>query len=168
MSDLMYILRRCLWEFLKSKGWSPLRECWVSWLQPWLPASRPWIHVSHPQSHSPWPPGPVSQLAAVLSWYWSGSSTDNTPSLSPVLGHLWHLGIMLLGLQTQAFHGPAAPVISGWVGQGGTGISQVIMVFESVCSCCHVTPHSLSSPIQEPTRWLLAQRNLQLDLLWLL
>lgn len=63
MSDLMYMLRRCLWEFLKSKDWSKpflLESAEPGGPRvgnlPQLPASRPWIHAPHSQSHSPRPP----------------------------------------------------------------------------------------------------------------
>lgn len=145
MSDLIYILGRRLWEFLKSQDWNKpfllgSAESGSPRVRnlPQLSASRPWIHVPHSQSHSPWSPGQVPHLSAGVSWYWSGTSTNNTPSLCPVLTpslvHPWHSSIVLLGLQIWGFHGPVTLETSGWVGQGGTGVAQAVVFFEGVCA----------------------------------
>ena len=98
MSDLIYMLGKCLCPALKSKGWSqssllgsaesgsPRGES-----LPQLPAPAPCIQEPHSQRHAPpWPPGHVAHLPAGLAWCWPGPRTDSTPSSCPVLAPWAH------------------------------------------------------------------------------
>lgn len=93
MSDLLYMLGKCLCPALESEGVEialPLSQGWI-W-QPQGGACHSSLALNHasrcltPRDSPPWPPGLVSHLPAGLVWWWPGPHTWQHTLIMPCAG----------------------------------------------------------------------------------
>lgn len=156
-SDLMYALARCLWEFLKSKSWSKplllesaqsespggepaMAPCLQTMNEPYAPLSEPFCLAPRPVASI----NSCSILVLVRVKHWQHALT--VPGAGSPLA-LRHCALGSAGMSLAW----ACDTRMSWPGRYWC-FPSCGALWGCVCSCCHVTLHSLSSPSQEPTR----------------